>query len=388
MDIVFISFGLGIFSNVLQRAKASKALTNVILLVFVLTPVVPLLAAQINYDNMVIPFTGVVLLLSLTLQEQLKNNKVSPRLVLGLTTLCLFTSIVKYAFLPLFVGLVFYFGWEFIRKSQADKVAIWQLARVKFKALNRWIKVGLVALLVLATGLFLERYAVNTIEYHAPIPQCNQVLTVQQCTNYSPWDRNYVYAQTKPTNIDYNPFLYTAGWIHDLYHGLFFTINTDFTVGHPLPIPIITAIVIGIVGILLLLVYGRELFRENRALGLFLTVICVYMLALWLQNYSDFRHTGVAVAVQGRYLLPILLLVYLLVGLSFKRLFDGRPKIPFTKPLLTVIVFLLFLQGGGFITYLIRSDPTWYWQDDDQVITTNQKVQKVLQKLVIINKNT
>ena len=64
-DDVLVTWSLVLFHRVLLKAKASVGLANVTLLFFILVPVVPLLAAQINYDDLLLPLTALALLMTL-----------------------------------------------------------------------------------------------------------------------------------------------------------------------------------------------------------------------------------------------------------------------------------------------------------------------------------
>src|SRR5665213_199085 len=108
----FINIGLFASSMVLYRrlmmkTGASRALVHLCLLIFVLIPISPLLAAQINYDNLLLPVTALALLLAANFDARLtKQKKLDTKLLLQLLTLCLLASLVKYAFLPLFVAIL------------------------------------------------------------------------------------------------------------------------------------------------------------------------------------------------------------------------------------------------------------------------------------------
>jgi len=140
--------------------------------------------------------------------------------------------------------------------------------------------------------------------------------------------------------------------------------------------------VIGIVGFILMILYRKKLFRQSYIITLLLAVIVVYCLALWAQNYSDFRHIGTRVAIQGRYLVPILLPIYLIIGLSFSYAIKNRPAV---KTWMVIGATLLFLQGGGFLTYVMRSNldnPTWYFKNTP-ARELNQQTQKILRYVIV-----
>ena len=74
-----------------------------------------------------------------------------------------------------------------------------------------------------------------------------------------------------------------------------------------------------------------------------------------------YRYTGTPVAINGRYLLPLLPVFGALAALGLAELLR-RLRWTVTAPLLiaAVLVFCA-LQGGGAVTYIVQSSPDWYY---------------------------
>ncbi|NDC31927.1 MAG: hypothetical protein EBZ58_13580, partial [Bacteroidetes bacterium] len=106
INIGLFAFGLYVFRKLLLASKASSVIVNLSLFLFVLIPAVPLLGAQINYDNLIIPITAYALLLGLQFVQSLKKKSFDFMKLLKLVLVCLFGSLVKYAFLPIFLAIV------------------------------------------------------------------------------------------------------------------------------------------------------------------------------------------------------------------------------------------------------------------------------------------
>jgi hypothetical protein len=79
---------------------------------------------------------------------------------------------------------------------------------------------------------------------------------------------------------------------------------------------------------------------------------------LWAWNYQDFLHLGSAVALNGRYLFPVMPPLLLVIGLAYREL-SGRHQA--RKALLFAAVVVLFLQGGGVLTFIDASNNNRYW---------------------------
>jgi hypothetical protein len=265
------------------------------------------------------------------------------------------------------------------------------LGRVLKKDFSRykiWQRVALGLMLVLSLGLFTERYGMNVARYGTPTPECNQVLSIQECQAYGSWRRNYELRQQKLAGTPADtgprdPITYTfKHWLRSMAHQMVFALNGRddyFKIGAPLPLPKLLIIVMGALGIGLTVWFYRSL-RKRYVLDVLLVVSLLYIGALWLQGYMDFLRLGQAVAIQGRYLMPVLPLVLIIFGLAFARLLRAFPlaKLALTTLCLGVLLF----QGGGPTVFILRSDEQWYWQNNT-VVRINKKAQNALRPLVV-----
>ena len=387
LNIGLLGSSLFIFRKVLALAPASKALINTSLFLFVLTPVVPLLGSQINYDNMIIPLTGLAVLWCVQLVQQIKHRKLALTSILRLLALCLFASLVKYAYLPIFAAvflIVFVYAW---RAARTKHLQIIRTSKAKLITLGTFVVIGI--------GLFTACYGVNMLRYHTPTPECDQVLSIQQCEAYAPWARNYDLVQHKVMPPLWQIALYPLDWLYHSMGELIFSIGSAFDASggveyyvgaQTIVIEVLAWTIFGI-GLGLSLYYAKYLWR-NEVLRIFIIISGLYALALWVQNVGDYLHTGQPLAIHGRYLLPILPLVYGMVALLFRKLLQVRqvlPRVgaPTRNVALTAVVFaLLITQGGGVLTFIIRSDPRWFWPQSSQVQTVNANAKKLLDPMV------
>jgi hypothetical protein len=383
IDISLFAWGIVLFKKLMQKA-ASPAIVNASLLFFILIPVVPLLAGQINYDNLLVPLTALVLLYTVEFVKKLKKNVIDIKLLVLAFSISLLASLVKYAFLPILTAAALYLAYHLIKFAVKKRGGFWELWRASWSKLRQWQQISLLVLFLVSVGLFIKSYGVNVVVYDNLVPQCNQVLSVQQCTAYSPWDRNYN-AFLNNKGVDINPVKYTGGWLYGMFERLFFTVNgtgktANYATLYPLPVIGITAGALIIIGMLLFIRFFKQILRKNYVLGFSLFVAAVYIAALWGRNYHDYLHLGQAVAVNGRYLIPILPIIILCLALGYQKLLAYRPKI---KVGLLVITFLLFLEGGGTITYIYASNNDWYWPNDKTAQKLNSSAQKIIKPWII-----
>ncbi|HVW23526.1 MAG TPA: hypothetical protein VHB51_03555 [Candidatus Saccharimonadales bacterium] len=378
LNIALFVSGLLLFRRLLAQARASQALVNLCFLALVLIPIVPLLAAQINYDNLLLPLAAINMLLCLRLVRTVRESGKLPvgRLV-GLLSVGMLTSVVKYAFLPIFLAIILFVIWQ-LRLSYKKWPKLIQAAKHGYRQLSLASRIGLLVILIVAAGLFAERYAINLARYHTPVPGCAQVLDAKACSQYGPWNRDHLYAANSPHST-HNPLIFTGDWFYGMWLRLFFAVDgptTGFETRGPLWLPGMAGIIFGGLSLLLMMRYGRSVLKNQHSPMLSLATLAAafYVAALWFQEYQAFCRTGHPVAINGRYLLPIILPMLLLAALAWQRLLAGRKQI---QAILACIAVLALLWGGGALTYILRSNDAWYWPNSN-VLHANHAVQHVL----------
>jgi hypothetical protein len=385
INVGLFASALALFRKVLLRAKVSGAFTNSAMLLFALIPIVPLLAAEINYDNLTILLVAWVCLQMEHIIPAVQSKKI-PLWEIGiLAVVCLLGSIVKYAFLPAAAAcglLLIVVLWRNFRSSGSFVRTLQKSYRETGKA----AKLILLILIVVSTGLFSQRYLVNLAAYKTPLPSCDKVLTPSDCMANGPFKRTHDLTQAKSTAFKPHMLSYIPKWFYGMWFRTFFAVNGNvpkpararYQTVAPLPLPSITAIVAAVASVLVTLVYWRRLFKGDWLLSFFLLLAFLYCAALFVTNYGGYAESGQPVAVNGRYLLPMLLPMLAIVGRVWQLAFRRFPSV---KAPLAGLVMLLFLQGGGVLTFILNSDATWYWPNHN-VVTLNDAAKHAVQKFV------
>jgi hypothetical protein len=380
INIGLFATALPLYRRLLLKTGASKAMVHFCLAIFVLLPVVPLLAAQINYDNLLLPVTALTMLLAIKINNELRRSKrVNEQLILLLIICFLGGSLVKFAFLPIALAVFIWLAvafWRTYRRQQALHREL-RLVVPRLKAKTSWLLIGLV---LIGGLLFSERYVINLVRYHAPVPDCDKALSAQQCSAYGPWLRDYT---LKAQKADFDNVVkardFPGEWFYGMWLRTFFAVDgpaTNFQTRGPLPVPGIAALVFFVFTALVTVTQLRKLFkRYNKSvLWLFLAVSGLYLVSLWSEEYKAFIVTGKAVAINGRYLLPVLPLLFVIGVLAVNKWFKRRPDL---KAGLAALALICVLWGGGALTYILRSNDAWYWQNS-AVKSANHAVQKTL----------
>jgi hypothetical protein len=365
INIGLMATALVLYRKLLLFVGASRALTNTVLLLFVLLPIVSLLAAQINYDNFLLALTAASLLFVARFGRELDRyqrfNVVSFG---GWALTCMFASLVKYAFLPIALSQAAYVGYRLYRTYPNGK-KLWLSIGFGISLVSRRLRWLLLVCLMILSVLSFERYGLNLVHYHTPVPDCGQVLTVRQCSAYGPWARDYNLALAKDAaTTSRSPLRFTASWFDGMWVRTYFSVDgpaTKFQTRGPLTVPALSGIVLGLLSAGTLIFVLPRLWRSDKrpVIVLFAVVSIAYVGILWLDEYRAFLRTGQPVAINGRYLLPIMPLLLVTAGWSFRELFGAKREV--FKLGTVSIATVCLLWGGGAMTYVLRSSNAWYW---------------------------
>lgn len=390
INVGLFAGGLILLRRVLLRVGASPQLTNVSLLLFVLIPIAPQMAAEINYDNLLIPLVGWTCLLTFQAIDELKLRRPSVRTLLTLLSVCLLSSLVKYEFMPIFLGIVLFLLFIAYKSFRGKFHLLWPRMKQDWGRQSRRLRIFLVACVLISVTLFVQRVGVNLVRYHAISPDCAVVLSVKDCSAYSVWDHNYTQHQlviSKAQKVDSNPVTYLGRWAYWLWYRSFFAVNgpaSSFQNFPPLPLPSAAFGIIAIVGIVAIFKWHRRIFYNNPYIMFLALITALYLVALLVEGYLAYEYTDVLELMNGRYLLPILPLTAAIVGSAFS---VGLRRSPRLKSAFALLAIVLFLQGGGFLTFITRSDNTWDWQNST-VVKVNNAARHIAHPVVLRGKTT
>lgn len=384
LNVGIFTYALMLFRKVFTRVGVSTAVTNVGLLLFTLIPIVPMLAAHINYDNALMLLIAWFLLLAHSTINRIKNRELPLQELLLLAALSMLMSITKYAALPIITA-----GIGFILFYLAKTFKATPLSQLKLKLKASWqeiappLKALLPLLVVIAGVLFFERFGINMLRYQALVPKCDEVLTVEQCMEFGPYERNYQYRLQADPNFEPDLFGHIGTWLSGMWYRLFFMINGDVPADRyhnfpPLPVPALTATAIFLGGLYALGRNFKTIFSKRPYRQLLLVVAIFYTIILWLQSYQGYVGLGRTAALNGRYLLLIILPVIALMGLSYRHLLKDRWQL---KTILATFAIVLFLNGGGIISFIVRSNDTWYWPNQT-IRTINNTAEDILHPVI------
>lgn len=380
INVALFAYALTLYRTLVRRIGASRALTNSLFAVFVLIPVVPFLAATINYDNLLMVAIPVSMLLGLRVMKDFREKRVSAPALLGLCTVLLLASLIKFPFLPVFAVMVLYSVWLAWHEGLLNRRGVRGFT-ASYTSLSVVRRIVLLAACLLAFGLFAERYMVNAAVYHVPVPACDAVIGHDTCMEYGPYGRDAQYKMNKPATFRPNFFVFAWEWLYGMWFRLYFAINQNYYTRKPL----FVVSWIGVVGAVTLavgiLMRFRSLFRGNRTRQLIAWVTAGYIMTLFLDNFKGYAKTGMPVAINGRYLIPFLLFLFAFGGIAWSKILHRHTVVKTTTA--SIVIALLLLQGGGTMTYILRAaGDDWYW-NNSVVRSVNRSIQKAALPVII-----
>lgn len=395
INIAFVVGGLILFRKLLMAWGLPKRVTRIALLAFVMTPIIPFLAAHVNYDNLMFLLAPLFLL---TATRLITDNQDFVRRLMLFALLGMSTVLVKRTFLLLAGIVAVYVAVAIWRRNGAKLLKI--LRDSWHKTRKGWVFVCLSLLLLTVTGLFAERYGGNVLNYGSIWPKCHEVQSREVCAEFGPWHRDYVaIAWLRPSEPPFgNPASFTQYWLDRMIDGYYvlFSHAADAPPrpGDPfggvqgkgmLPLPLSVGYVALVVGLAAVVWQSKRIWR-NRYLRFGIIISAGYLVALWAFNYKSYLDRGMAQAIQARYTYPILIIIFALMiqagSWSLDNLKLKKPKITQIKAVVLLLFIFTYVWGGGIAGWIIHSRGSWRWQNS-VVQTVNHSAANVLRYLVI-----
>ncbi len=379
INIGLFVLGIWLFRKVLLRISKNRALVNLSLVFFMLVPITSQLAGQINYDNLILPLLALNLLLVFDFLAKLKVSKFDIGRLVLLLAVGLLACLVKFAYLPILVAIFLFVATQVIRHARRGSLKF-SAVRGSWQKLKTAQRTLLITILLLSSILFLERYGLNLVRYHTPLPDCAKVIGPDRCTANSIYQRNIAYRLDKPTVFNHNLIYFSYVWAKHMFFNDTMMINvasSGYAIGLPLPLPYFVFVGLMLSGLTLTITLANKLFRKSNLVVL--ALICgLYLATLLAVNYSEYLQTGRRVAVQGRYLVPVLPILFFIFLNAYELALKNYYKI---KIGLATAAILGLLAGGGALTFVLHSDSSWY-RPSRPIVSSNQSVQKILRPII------
>jgi len=388
LNIGLVLAGIIVFRKLLIKLGLNSLRANVLTIFFTLIPIFPLMAGQISYDNLVFLLAAVTLYMGVSFMQHFQKTKeIKAGLLVWLLIISLYASMVKYAFLPVFVAIFLSVAWVIVRHWTAT----WRALAQWWRAASLRVRTGVIVSLLLGLGLFAGSYGYNMVRYHNPVPRCDKVLTTQECSFYAPWNRDDVYSRNRPVLTWGDALPYVHQWFGQMMQETFFEVYSryegDTVVYHAVWPPhtlLVTAWVLfwlGAIG----LIYNARAIWQRLDWRLLFAVLFLYGLALFYTNVKGYMRSGVPVAIHGRYLIPLMIPIVGIALISVGKLLRDlahRFSVSRTfKFAALVVVFVVFLNGG-LIAFITSGGDIWFWPQSPAAQHVNYTAKRLLDPLL------
>jgi len=373
LNIIMVASGLMIFANIFKKIGIRQVCINVALLFFALIPIVSLVAATVNYDNMLFLFTAWYLAVCVNI---LKSKKIIWHNYVWLVIIGCFASLVKFTFLPIFAASAIYL--IFFVVKEYGKTFIAKFMQSLFLANKLTI---ITTSILLAVGMFSNLYLQNVVRYGTPFPACEKTMSLERCMKSYTIKRSINLEKTK-NERPLSPLpVFTLDWIEIMTQSPGSTAATSATGRMVAANPFIAMrniIFFGSIFVLVIIIYCWRAFSKNKGWYFLIIIASTVFMAVFIDNYLVYLKTHAMVGIQPRYLLGVLPIVIVMAVVSVGFLFK---KSRYLKVVTLLIMLLIFTQGGGLITHIVRSNCNWYW-DKAIVCEANNRARDLLTPLI------
>ncbi|MDD2578339.1 MAG: glycosyltransferase family 39 protein [Candidatus Dojkabacteria bacterium] len=329
-------------------------------------------SAGVGYDPLLILFSFLSILLTLKLLEK---NSLTLLLLLIITLLA--GMLTKITFLPLALLVVIFVLVTIVKQRKEYLKEIKNTVKDKDK-----LKYLIPLLIVISFFLFLtlDLYLGNIIKYRSLTPSCTQVMKEEDCMKNPVFKRSFTFREkASPSEERLEPYWYIPHWVYLMInrtYGIF--AHKSMVLSYEQFSRYFGIIVLGII---LFLTNCRA---KNSKYKFFISLILFYIfLLMYHTNYQGYLSHGLLhVAVQGRYIFPVIISIYILVVqglLSFKN--------KYIRAIIFGLVLFIFVYGN--MPFFMKNfTENWFFENSkgteiiintrDFLYTTNHNIRELL----------
>lgn len=364
INIALACLGIWIFNLVFKKIGIKQIFINIALLFYILIPIVTFASATISYDNLLLPLTALFLLLGVNI---LITKKIYYKDYLIFFIVGMFTALVKFTFLPLFLVGLLYVAINAYIKHKASFIGYFIKTFKDSKGYVKWL---LTIMFVITFSMLCIRYITPVLLYKTPIPSCAVALGETRCVdnNVSLYEMNA--KATKNERQPEVPQQYILTWIKTILLQLDTSASvTSNGVQIGKSIPVFAAVMsFGVLfGISVLLFSWQKL---DKNIGWYFLISILATLVISVIAFSAFSYYSVNLDIntQARYIISVLPIGMVMAVISLNRILNNARTI---KVLLLISALTLSTQGGGIIKPLLNANDSWYW--DNQTLRNINK---------------
>ena len=362
LRIINIGFGIAslyFVSKIAARLGASPLVKNLSLFMFANTLMFVFLAGMLNYDNLFILLSLIEIDLMISLWAKFDIYK-----IIGLMLAALANVLTVINAWPLTLAVICVLIFRYL--THRDLLPA-HFRNIKID--NTRLNLLFAVLALILAFLFTQRYILNVIEYHSPAPACQKVNSLSECEQSGIFLRDKAFSKSHPPATE-GLFSYIGTWLQWMRYRTFGIFGHQFID----PTKLINVWVVFLV-ILFFAAITRGYRKTDLLIGALIGIIFFYLVVLYINNYSAYHKDGISgVAVQGRYFLPFIPLIYLIGNIYLERILKHHRGLLSAYIVATLLIFIT----ASLPSYIIKTDKTWY---TDRTTNFNQKAHNNLEKL-------
>ncbi len=340
INILMALGSLLVLSKIGDLLKLSRFTTNISVFIFASAMMFTFLSGAINYDNLVILLGFLSLFLMIRLIKQREPLDLALWIVVSLAGL-----LAKVTYTPIFVASALILI-VVLRREVISLSIGWIRAFKQHKALNSLIIVMIVGLFSMAS----YTYVANLATYGSHNPSCVEVHSHEQCLDHAIYRRNLMLNEIDMSGFQPKLSEFGLEWSKQTTSGIFGTLSRNSI--QPFKTLVYAMVVLGLT--LLSSTVWKFNYRD-KVLIYVLAVVVSYLAVLINENFRVYEIRGRLTATQGRYVFPVLPILYML-GFHY---LEQIKRSKWVKIGIVVIVIPLLLIGN-IPAYLHYSDPSHY----------------------------
>lgn len=378
INVGLATLGLVLFYKLFNELGVKRKYSNSAIFLYANLPIATVVAATINYDNLMFPLTAIFLIYA----ARLARGHLNWQNWCGMVLSGLIASLNKFTFLPILTGAAMFIIIDMQKLGFRDS---YRRTRNSFVIGQKYILGAMLLLILFFFCLFFVRYGISMAKYHTPIPSCEKTMPLRRCLANPVVAIEQKIKSTAEQRPITDPYSYVQNWFFLMSKGYAVTSvnSTKGQKGAVSPPVYYYLHGVGIVLLSLFTIYSWRALKKDRSWYLLLTVLFFLVLSTLFFNMMSYYNYHQNINMQPRYMLPILPILFLFGVISIA--FSFR-KYNFLKLLIILIVIFVNIQGGGFVTHSLQTDSTWYWQNEPTLII-NQKTKEWLGPIVIDEAN-
>jgi uncharacterized membrane protein len=318
-------------------------LSNTLMFVF--------LSSSINYDNLTILLSTMTMYFLVRFLQNPKELKYT----LLIFVFLLLGLLVKSSVLPLTAIIVLVWGYVLLKKK---------IVKVEYlKQLLTYQNLVLLTIFGLLVILNFNVYGVNLLVFGKLGPSCTEILTYEQCLENGVFYRSiykiptvfegniFEAIQLILTGQRIGPLLYLPYWVVEMSKKIFGIMgDRSLFMRYEYLVPYFGYFFLG----LFLIIKNRKKLKLEEKVLIAISVFYALVVAYYVNYQAYLRHDWMDLALQGRYIFPVLPIVYVVFSKYFLKIKNKK----LLRMLIVGLVVLFVLGNIGYFFVYVSTD--WF----------------------------